>query len=696
MKDYEVEAPDGAVYKVRAPEGTPPADLIRMAQDQRAAQPAPATTGEKLLASGAGRYIKGLKDPIDAGAQLLPRGLSAVASGFGFFPNRVSEFLDKEAASVDAGIKESEQQYQAARFKDGQTGFDGARLFGNILNPATLALARMSPQGAATTLGRAGQGAVAGVLGGVAATPVTDTSELSFGMQKLGQGVAGAAGGAIATPVLGKVIDLVAPRIKALQASVTNPEILGARASLETDQAMRRVFAEMNIDQQNIPKQVMDKLRADVLASFKQGQKLDAAAALRKMDFDAQGVPALRGQITRDPAQFSRDMNLRGIEGVGEPIQGVLTTQNRKITQDLSMFGGPAAAEKFPAGEAMTASLAKFDDELSSTVTRAYRNARASSGKDWEVPLGGLSSDVQSIVDDFGVGGEANAVPSAIYNRLKALGVVGDDMTQRKVFNYEEADKLLKQINSHMKGGNNGSLGALHGAIKKAILEGGGEGDPFAPARKLAAERFKLLDAVPALKAVVDGRVAPDDFVDRFIVNGKVKELQRLAKILPADDLTEAKKQIARVIYEGAFRGNAAGDKAASPAGLQDAMKKIGTDKLKVFFSQAEIDELNRITRLTAYANSEPAWGTVARGGNPGGVLLGGIARLGGAGAAVGKALPLVRDLGEAGSRSLRASAALNTQVPKRTNLTPEEVAAISGLLGVTGVSAGGLLAPRP
>lgn len=696
MKAFEVEAPDGTVYKINAPEGTPPADLIRMAQDQQAARPQPATTSEKLLASGVGRFAKAMKDPIDAGAQLLPRGLSAVSSGFGMFPNRVSEFLDKEAATVDSDIKDSEAQYQTARFKDGQSGFDGVRLLGNVVNPATLALARIAPQGAATTIGRAFQGGVGGLLGGVAATPVTNTADVSFGMQKVGQGVAGAVGGAIASPVLGKVIDLVAPRIKALQASMTNPEILGARASMETDDALRRVFADMGVDQESVPEQVMQQLRKQVLDSFKQGQRLDGAAALRKMDFDAQGVPALRGQITRNPAQYSQDMNLRGIEGVGEPIQNVLTGQNRKITQDLAKFGGTKAGERFPAGEAMTASLAKFDDEASSAVSRAYKNARASTGKDWEIPLGGLSSDLQNIVDDFGVGAERNAVPSAVFNRLKSLGVVGDDMTQRKVFNYEEADKLLKQINSHMKGGDNGSLSALHGAVKKAILEGGGDGDPFAPARKLAAERFGLLDAVPALKAVVDGRVAPDDFVQRFIVNGKVKELQKLAKIMPADDMAEAKKQIARVIYEGAFKGNAAGDKAALPAGLQSAMKQIGTDKLKVFFSQAEIDELNRITRITAYANSEPAFGTVARGGNPGGVLLGGVARLGGAGAAVGKALPIIRDVGDAGSKALRASSAMNTQVPKQTNLTPQELAQLSGLLGVTGVAAGGLLAPRP
>ena len=692
MKTYEVEGPDGKVYRVDAPEGTPHADLIRSAQAQVATKRQPATLMERGLASGLGRTLKGLKDPIDAGAQLLPRGLSAISSGLGLFPNSVSNWLDKEAGAVDADIRDAEGEYQAARWKDGQSGFDGARLLGNVVNPATVALARVSPSGAASTLGRAFQGGVGGALGGALATPVTDTREMSFGMQKLGQGVAGTVGGAVAAPVLGKVTDVLAPQVKAVQARFTDPALLSARASLETDRALQQVFRDMGTEADNVPPDVLASLRDQVRASFKQGQRIDAAGALRKMDFEAQGVPALRGQITRNPAQYSRDMNLRGVEGVGEPIQGVLTAQNQKITGDLGKFGATTASEKFPAGDKLMASLGKFDDDMSGAVTRAYKNARASSGKDWDIPTTGLSYDVQSVVDDFGIGGEANAIPSAVYARLQKLGIVGDGMTQRKVFNYEEADKLLKQINAQMKGGSNGSLSALHGSVKKAILEGGGEGDPFAPARKLAAERFNLLDAVPALKAVVDGKATADDFVARYIVGGKVRELQKLAKILPTDDMAEAKRQIAKVIYEGAFKGNVAGDKLASPAGLQSAMKAIGTDKLKVFFNQAEIDELNRLTRITAYANSEPAWGTVARGGNPGGVLMGGLARLGMAGTAAGRSLPLLN----AGRQSLDASAAMNTQVPKRANLSPEEIAALNGLLGIAGVSAGGLLAPRP
>lgn len=312
------------------------------------------------------------------------------------------------------------------------------------------------------------------------------------------------------------------------------------------------------------------------------------------------------------------------------------------------------------------------------------------------MPMQGLSYDVQQIVDDFGVGGEANAIPTAVFSRLKKLGVVGDDMTQRRIFNYEEADKLLKQINSHMKGTNNAALSSLHGAVKRAILEGGGEGDPFAPARKMAAERFQLLDAAPALKAVVDGKANADDFVRRYIVDGKVKDLKKLTEILPAEDLQEAKRQIAQVLYSGAFRNNAAGDKVASPAGLQAAIKNIGTEKLRVFFNQSEIDEINRLARITAYANSEPAWATVAKGGNPGGVLLGGLARLGMAGTAAGRQLPLLGAGLSAGKQGLDAAAALNTQIPKRANLTPQEIAALNSFMGLTSVGAGGLLAPGP
>lgn len=694
MKEFEVTTPSG-VIKVQADENATDAELISMAmqkeQSASIVKPKP-SFDEKLLASPIGRTAKGWKDPIDAGAQLLPRALSSVSSGFGLAPNSVSNFFDEEAKKVDAGISDSERQYQTARWKDGQQGWDGGRLFGNVFNPATLALARVSPSGAATTIGRSAQGAVSGITGGLA-TPVTDTSETSFGMQKVGQAGTGALGGAIFAPVIGKAVDLLSPVVKKIIAKFQDPQILMARASMEADNAINSVLSEMGLSKDSIPTDVFQNLRAKVLDSFQNGQKLDAGAALRKADFDAQGVPALRGQLTRDPLQYSRDMNVRAIDGVGEPVNTLLVEQNRKIGADLAKFGGRNAAEPFQAGSLFTGALQKLDDRLSGEVSRAYKNARASSSKEWDIPMQGLSQDVQNVIDNFGIGAEKNAIPSAIAAKLKQFGILsGDGMTQRKVFNYEEADKLLKQINAHASGGSNASLDSLRAAVKKSILEGGGEGDPFSVPRKMAADRFKLLEAVPALEAVVSGKVAPDDFVAKFIVGGKVSDLKKLAEVLPGEAMDEARKQISAVILKGAFGNNAAGDKLARPEGLQSAIRGIGQDKLKVFFSDAEIAELNRLVRVTTYANQEPAWSAVSRGSNIGGALTNQIGQLSGFGRAMSMTTPILGAL----TSTKRVSDALSNTVPQKANLTAAEIAKIKGLLSAGSVGAGGLLAPGP
>lgn len=694
MKEFEVQTPSG-VIKVQANENASDAELISMAMEkERGSQivkPSP-TFGDKMLSSFIGRTVKGMKDPIDAGAQALPSALASITSAFGYAPNKVSEFFDSEANKVNTDIQDSERQYQTARWKSGQEGFDGGRMLGNVANPATLALARVSPSGAATMLGRTAQGGVSGLLGGLA-TPVLDTKDTSFGMQKIGQAMSGAAGGAVFAPIAGAASDLLSPLVKRVTAKLQNPEILNVKSSLEADIAIKNALAEMGMTADSVPPDVFRNLRNQVLGEFKKGVKLDAGAALRKADYEAQGVPALRGQITRDPLQYSRDMNLRAINGVGEPVNSLLVEQNRKIGTDLAKFGGSSAAEPYQAGTMFTGVLSKLDDRLSGEVSRAYKNARASSAKDWDIPMQGLSQDIQGVVDTFGIGAERNAIPSAVASSLKKFGILADEsMTQRKVFNYEEADKLLKQINAHASGGSNASLDSLRASVKKAILEGGGEGDPFTPARKLAASRFALIDAIPALEAVTTGKASPDDFVAKFIVGGKVNELKKLADVLPGEAMQEAKKQISAVILKGAFGNNAAGDKLARPDGLQSAIKRIGQDKLKIFFSEPEIAELNRLVRVTTYSNQEPAWSAVSKGSNIGGALTNQIGQLSGFGRTMSLTAPVLGAL----TSSRQVSNALSNAVPKQANLTAAEIAKLNGLLSAGSVGAGGLLAPGP
>ena len=69
------------------------------------------------------------------------------------------------------------------------------------------------------------------------------------------------------------------------------------------------------------------QLRAQAEHALANNTTIDTAAALRKADFESLGQQPLLGQITRDPMQFARERNLRGIAGAGEPIAARLSGQ---------------------------------------------------------------------------------------------------------------------------------------------------------------------------------------------------------------------------------------------------------------------------------------------------------------------------------------------------------------------------------
>ena len=76
MARFRITAPDGSQYDVTAPEGATEQDALEMVQRQHQAQPAPSgptgpTDMQRIQASVPGRVEQGMRDPIDAAAQLL-------------------------------------------------------------------------------------------------------------------------------------------------------------------------------------------------------------------------------------------------------------------------------------------------------------------------------------------------------------------------------------------------------------------------------------------------------------------------------------------------------------------------------------------------------------------------------------------------------------------------------------------------
>jgi len=157
------------------------------------------------------RLLKGIRDPIDAGAQLLT---NILPSGFVKAGNRLNNAIADATGlvarlpdgGVDQQVREAELDYQARRMAGGESGLDAYRIAGNVISPANLAVASRLPQ-AATLAGRIGVGA----LGGAASGALTPVSEGDFASEKFKQIAAGGAVGGALPVVTGGVARVVSP-----------------------------------------------------------------------------------------------------------------------------------------------------------------------------------------------------------------------------------------------------------------------------------------------------------------------------------------------------------------------------------------------------------------------------------------------------------------------------------------------------
>jgi hypothetical protein len=345
-------------------------------------------------------------------------------------------------------------------------------------------------------------------------------------------------------------------------------------------------------------------IKQQVAQAIEQTPTVDPAAAMRAQDFRNLGMQPTLGQISRDPNQFAQELNIRGVSGVGSPLATRFNQQNTQLQTALNGLAGNAA-DTYQAGTALKGSLKSIDDEMAKQVSGAYQAARQSSGKNLDVPLTGLAQDYAQVLNDFG-----DKVPSGVRNNFNQLGLMGG--TQQKTFSIENAENLLKVINSNSSNdpATNAALAQLRNSVKNAILTADDKGGVYAQARQLAAQRFALHEQIPALEASANGSINPDDFVRKFIVGGKTDQVSALAGLLKShapDAFTEARNQIGAQLALKGFGQNVAGDAPFKPAGFAQQMQAFGPQKLGAFYSPSELEQLNTIGRVGSYMNQFPS-----------------------------------------------------------------------------------------
>lgn len=431
-------------------------------------------------------------------------------------------------------------------------------------------------------------------------------------------------------------------------------------------------------------------LKQQVTAAMARGETLDAQALVRqRLIADTLGPDAAGtvGQITRDPMQYAQELNLRGIVGVGEQMQGRMQAQNRALIG--AVRGDAPLPDAYDAGAAALSALREVDKAKAREVSAAYGKFRDSGQGVAEIPLQSLASRYAEVLDDFGT----ENIPSAIQRRVGQY--FSPDGSQIKLFTLDEANKLLTQINAHYDPTKPAQQAALS-RIKAAVQEGvegldDGAGSPLLKeAIAKARERFQLHDALPALKDVSrqDGG-AQERFVRDYVMGGSVDQVKALAQTLPPDALAGVRGALRRQILEAAAPGAADGRETAtiSQAALRRAIEKIGPRKMQLIFGD-EAAKLASVQQVAEWLMKEPAGAAVNRSNTAGAVanLLSGQMP----GSLVGVALKKGREVMQTAGHNRAAVNALAGEVPRaRLGVSPAQrdearVAVRNALQGAT------------
>ena len=573
----------------------------------------PPTMYQSFLGSEEGGVLKGAKDPLDAGAQLLQRIMpSAVTDVMDYIPSKmrgssnpiIKAIAPSDPRKIDEDIASSEKEYQTAReataLIPGQPGFDTGRLVGNIVNPVTYAMARATPQAAVSTGLRAlgtgvGLGGASGLL-----TPVTNKEDQeNFTITKALQTGIGAA----TAPILPVGIALTKAAVPLVNRLIRAFGAGNKNLIAETDQVISAALKDAGQTVDDVAPDVIAHLKDRVAAAFRAGKNLNPAELLRELDFKLLGTQGTRGQVTRNPTLYAQERNLRGVAGVGDPLAARFDEQNKILQGKIGNLAG-TPSDKKTAGERIAAALRSLDEEKRTAANLSYAEVEKQTGIKAEVPLTGLAQEIPDIQARYG-----SYLPDAIVNSFKKYGIFGSKQTN--VFTMQDAENILKQTNK-LRGNEpstNNALGEINDAVKKAISEASETGGPFAAPRSLSAERFKLQRDVPALKAAADESVSPDDFVRKYVFSAPSDDVTRMAALLKTKNpeaYKEARMQIGAELQRSAFGENVAGDSLIKPAALAAKIRQIGPQRLKAFFSDEEVTELNRIARVGSYINSPP------------------------------------------------------------------------------------------
>ncbi len=333
--------------------------------------------------------------------------------------------------------------------------------------------------------------------------------------------------------------------------------------------------------------------------------KVNIPVLQRHIEADSLPVPVrlTEGQATGDVNLLSSEQNRRGADS---QLAARFNEQNGQLVKNIDAIRETAAPDAYGTktienSDALIDAYKKIDDVRNQDINTKYQALRDANGGQFPIDAPTLLENIKKKLGSELLTDEAPAGQMAALNR----------MAESNAMTFENYLSLRRNLS-------NISATAADGPTRMAakfmvqelenlpLQEGAKQLKPLADTARAAAKaRFDMLDKDPAYNAAVNDTVAPDNFVQKFVINGSRDNVQAMIDQLGRDSVAHQHMSGGTLNWLRDKSVDSSGN--FSQAAFNKAIKQLeANQKLNLVFNPDSSSMLKTLGNVAHYTQAQP------------------------------------------------------------------------------------------
>lgn len=335
--------------------------------------------------------------------------------------------------------------------------------------------------------------------------------------------------------------------------------------------------------------------------------QINMPALERHVEADTLPVPVrlTRGQATQDVNLLSDEMNMRG---KNPELANRFNEQNGKLIENMNAIRDTAAPDVYGTNHIENAdtiinSYKALDEARTADISAKYKALRDAAGGDFPIDGQKFAANAEKML---GKELKTDFLPPAIAKQL-------DRYKNGETMTFEQFEAMRTNLAAEMRKAErsgDGNAKAAASIVRTALedLPLSGQAEALKPlaneARSAAKARFDLLKKDPAYDAAVND-VAPDKFINKYIIGGNKRDLQALVDQLGKGSEGHQAVSAAVVNWLKSKAGVIDNNGNFSQAGYNKALQQLDPKLLELVDGQTA-EQLRALGNVARYTQAQP------------------------------------------------------------------------------------------